>query len=96
MFTEFIYIALTICLLLCAGKGDHVAYGMSFETLLRAVIAAILLILPREGFCLIQNITYFLILRLNLLNFRSRELPNGASYRLEHSRKCLSRQKIKR
>ena len=35
MFAEFIYITLAVCLLLCACTEDDLAYGMSFETLLK-------------------------------------------------------------
>ena len=35
MFTEFMYIALAVCLLLGACSEVGLAYGMSFETLLR-------------------------------------------------------------
>ena len=38
MFTEFMYIALAVCLLLCAGTEDDLAYGLSFGALLGASI----------------------------------------------------------
>ena len=41
MFTEFMYIALAVCLLLCAGTEGDLVYGMSFGTLLRASVMMI-------------------------------------------------------
>ncbi len=75
MLAEFVLIALTIHLLLCGYREDRSAYGMSFETLLIATISAILLTLPNRYFCIIQDVTYFQIIRPNLFNYRLRELP---------------------
>jgi len=38
MFAEFASITLAVCLLLCADREERSAYGMSFETLLKALI----------------------------------------------------------
>ena len=42
MFTEFMFIALAVCLLLGPCSEVGLAYGMSFDTLLGAVILIIL------------------------------------------------------
>ena len=41
MFAGFMYIALAVCLLLCAGREDDMRYGMTFEALLGAAIMMI-------------------------------------------------------
>ena len=41
MFTEFVFIALAVCLLLCACTEEDLADGMSFETFLRSAIVSI-------------------------------------------------------
>ena len=45
MFTEFMYIALAVCLLLGVCSEDGLAYGMSFEILLEQRIEAELVVI---------------------------------------------------
>ena len=54
MFTELMYIALAVCLLLCASREDHLADEMSFETLLGRNVFKFL---P----CLLVSLEYFLV-----------------------------------
>ena len=64
MFTEFALMALVVCSLLCAGKEDHVGYGLSFDTLLKAYVLLIL-----QGFLKsLEHLKHFKGSVLSLLN----------------------------
>ena len=77
MLAESIRITLVALFFLWKCEEGVLADGLSFEALLAAAIATILLRLPGEGFCLVRNSTDLWIIRPNLLNFRSRELPSA-------------------
>jgi hypothetical protein len=75
MFAESIRITLVALFFFWMCKEGVLVDGMSFETLLGAVITTFLPNFLGRCFCIIRDITYFQIIRPNLLNYRLRELP---------------------
>ena len=49
MFAELVCIALAVCLLFCESTEGRLGYAMSFETLLEAVLALLILLNGLHG-----------------------------------------------